>query len=167
MKILGVVLAGGASQRFGSDKALAKLDGRALIDHVCDRLAPQCAALAVAGRAHDGWHSLADLPPGGQGPLAAINAALDYAASNGFDAVLSAPCDAPDLPLDLVVRLAPGPAVLADQPVIGLWPVALAPAVAAWLASGQRAVRGFADHVGAGRVAHPRLRNINFPADLR
>ena len=32
--ILGIVLAGGRSQRFGEDKSQVKLDGKILIDHI-------------------------------------------------------------------------------------------------------------------------------------
>jgi molybdenum cofactor guanylyltransferase len=166
MRVLGAVLAGGAARRFGSDKALAKIDGRALIDHVLARLAPQCAALVVVGRRHGDWPMLEDRPGGGAGPLAAMNAALHHAAANGFDAVLSAPCDMPNLPGDLAALLGPGPAVLSDHPVVGLWPAALAPVLDAWLETGERAVRGFANHVGARGIDTAPLRNINRPGDL-
>lgn len=164
--ILGAVLAGGASRRFGSDKALAVVAGRTMIDSVIDHLAPQCAALVVVGRSHGGWTALADRPAGGEGPLAGLNAALHYAAANGFDAVLTAPCDMPDLPPNLVEWLAPGPAVLSDHPVIGLWPTNFATPLNEWLASGGRAVRAFVRHVGAKDITGPPLRNINRPEDL-
>lgn len=164
--ILGAVLAGGASRRFGSDKALALVDGRALIDHVIAALVPQCEALVIVGRSHGGWPSLTDRPAGGAGPLAGINAALHYAAANGYAAVLSAPCDTPDLPADLRVRLGSSAAIVADHPVVGLWPAALAFQLDQWLAAGERSVYRFAEHVGARRVDGPPLRNINFRADL-
>lgn len=164
--ILGAVLAGGASRRFGSDKALALVDGRALIDHVIAALVPQCDALVIVGRCHGDWAALTDRPEGGEGPLAALNAALHHAAAQGFGAVMSVPCDMPDLPDDLADLLTPAPAVLADHPVVGMWPVALAPVLDNWLAGGERSVRAFAAHVGARQIATPRLRNINRPADL-
>lgn len=164
--ILGAVLAGGAARRFGSDKALALLDGRALVDLVIERLVPQCDALVVVGRVHHWWPGLDDRPKGGEGPLAGLNAALHHAVANGFDAVLTAPCDAPDMPGNLLDLLSPGPSVLTDHPVIGLWPATLAPSLDAWLASGERAVRGFVRHVGARQIAAPPLRNINRPQDL-
>lgn len=164
--ILGAVLAGGAARRFGSDKALAMVDGRALIDHVIAALAPQSDALVIVGRSHGDWPHLSDRPEGGEGPLAGLNAALHYAVTKGYGAVLCAPCDMPDLPSDLAALLAPGPAVLADHPVVGLWPVSLAPVLDAWLANGERSVRAFAEHAGVRQVAAPFLRNINRPADL-
>ena len=164
--ILGAVLAGGASRRFGSDKALALVDGRALIDHVIAALAPQCDRLVIIGRSHGDWPALKDRPAGSQGPLAALNAALHHASAHGYTAVFSTPCDMPDLPSDLAAMLTPGPAVLADHPVVGLWPATLAPILEAWLASGERSVRGFASHIGARQIATRPLRNINSPADL-
>ena len=37
-KILGVVLAGGKSQRFGQDKSQVKLNGKILIDYVLSEI---------------------------------------------------------------------------------------------------------------------------------
>lgn len=165
--ILGALLAGGASRRFGSDKALALLDGRSLIEHVIAHLAPQCAALVVVGRRHGDLISLTDRPAGGLGPLAALNAALHYAADHGYSGVLSAPCDMPELPENLAKLLGRGPAVLADQPVVGLWPVEVAPHLEAWLATGKRSVTKFAKHIGAAEAVLPLpLANINTPVDL-
>ena len=165
--ILGAVLAGGASRRFGSDKALALVDGRALIDHVIADLEPQCDALVIVGRRHGNWTSLPDLPAGGAGPLAALNAALHHAAANGYAAVLSVPCDTLGLPQDLAALLSPGPAMIVDQPVIGLWPATLAPTLDAWLARGERSVHGFAVAVEAKAIATtPPIANINTPNDL-
>lgn len=167
-RLLGAVLAGGQSRRFGTDKAQALLHGRALIDHVLAALGPQVAAIVVCGRVHPGVRSLADLPAPGLGPQGGLNAALAHAAAHGFDAVLSAGCDLPALPPDLASRLAPGPAFLADCPIVGLWPVTLAPALAAWLGTGEadRSMRGWARAAEARAVPGLRLANINTPADL-
>ncbi|MFM9978832.1 MAG: NTP transferase domain-containing protein, partial [Sphingomonadaceae bacterium] len=45
MTRLGAIIAGGQSSRFGADKAQAMLDGRALLEHVADRLDAQCDAV--------------------------------------------------------------------------------------------------------------------------
>ena len=88
--ILGVIFAGGASTRLAPDKALAPLAGKPMIAHVAERLRPQVAALAVAGDAAPGrfvplgLESFADADPAALGPLAALAAALDYAAKRGF-----------------------------------------------------------------------------------
>ena len=52
MRVLGVVLAGGQSRRFGSDKALAEIAGRTLLDRAVATLARQVDTVVVAGRFH-------------------------------------------------------------------------------------------------------------------
>ncbi|ABC63938.1 molybdenum cofactor guanylyltransferase [Erythrobacter litoralis] len=168
MRVLGAILAGGRSRRFGSDKAHATIDGERLIDLVARSLAAQCEAVVVCGREEDGINSIPDWPEPGHGPLGGLNAALHHAAIEGVDAVLSCGCDVPNLPTDLLRQLEQGaPAIAGEQPVVGLWPVSLALACDSYLATGQRSLYGFADHVGARRVPiEPPLANINHPSDL-
>jgi molybdopterin-guanine dinucleotide biosynthesis protein A len=60
--LVGLVLCGGASSRFGSDKAVAELDSVALVDHAIAQLKPLCARVVlIAGRKpHRFWSRLAD-----------------------------------------------------------------------------------------------------------
>ncbi|HEX4693088.1 molybdenum cofactor guanylyltransferase [Sphingomonas sp.] len=167
--ILGAILAGGRSQRFGSDKAAALLDGRALIDHVADALAPHVDGLIVCGRAHERLECVSDRPSGDLGPLGGLDAALDHARTNGFDHVVTLPCDTPLIDPDLVPALLAhgGPAILSECPVIGIWPATLAPALDHWLAtSDDRSIRAWARSVGAGQLALPAPVNVNRVADL-
>ena len=168
MKILGGILAGGQSRRFGSDKAEALFEGKALLDHVAAALRPQCAELVIAGREWPGIISVTDVPESGLGPLGGLAGALDYAYRNGFDAVLSCGCDLLGLPLDLAKQLGQDPAILDDLPIIGLWPADLAYTLAEWLADpANRSVYRFADHIGARRVpTPPSIANINRASDL-
>ncbi|MBX9898258.1 MAG: molybdenum cofactor guanylyltransferase [Qipengyuania sp.] len=165
---LGAVLAGGRASRFGSDKAVAKAGGQALLDIALAALAPQCDAVCVVGRRAPGLASLADWPAPGMGPLGGIAAALRHAGERGFAEVLTVPVDVPDLPPDLRARLEPAPACLADLPVAGLWPIGALPLLEAIVTRpGRHAVRDFATACEARLVAlgHP-LANINTPADL-
>ena len=168
MKILGAILAGGQSRRFGSDKAEALFEDKALLDHVAGALRPQCAELVVAGREWPGISSVADVPQSGLGPLGGLAGALDYARGNGFDSVLSCGCDILSVPSDLASQLGQAPAILDELPIIGLWPVALADTLATWLADpANRSVYRFADHIGARRVpTPPSITNINRASDL-
>jgi putative hydroxymethylpyrimidine transport system substrate-binding protein len=50
MRVLGAVLAGGRSRRFGSDKALARYAGRTLLDHALHALGGQVDAVIGAFR---------------------------------------------------------------------------------------------------------------------
>ncbi len=168
MRILGAILGGGQSSRFGSDKALALHQGRALIDHALDALRPHAEALVVVGRDWPGVTRIEDLPEPGLGPLGGLLGALTYAEGQGFDAVLSCGCDTLGLTAEHVTALMPAPAVLDALPIIGLWPVCARARLTDWLAGGKsRSVYGFADHLGARRVvvATPPA-NINRPEDL-
>jgi molybdopterin-guanine dinucleotide biosynthesis protein A len=162
---LGVVLAGGQSRRFGRDKALALLDGRPLIDHALAALAG-CDALAVAGRDWPGVTALPDRPEPGLGPLAGLNAALHYGATQGFSHVASLPVDCAALPTDWLARLGDGPAHAAGQPLIAVWPVTLAAGLEAFVAGGGRRVRDWVAGTGARAVDLGPLANLNHPGDL-
>ncbi len=167
MKILAAVLAGGQSSRFGSDKALALLDGRPLIDHVIAALAPQAEALVICGRDYPGYIGIADLPAPGLGPLGGLCAALHHAAATWHDAVLCAPCDTPGLPHDLAARLGAGPAVVLGQRSIGLWPAALAPRLLAMLEDcGERSIRRWITLSSAREVDCGAFANINRAGDM-
>ncbi|WP_152433195.1 molybdenum cofactor guanylyltransferase [Erythrobacter sp. THAF29] len=168
MKLLGAILAGGRARRFGSDKAHAFYEGERLIDRVGRALAEQCDAIVVCGREEPGFDCLPDRPEPGLGPLGGLNAALHHAASHGLTHVLSCGCDVPNLPKDIAQVLSgEGPAIVQSQPVVGLWPAETGEMLDTFLASGERALYAFADHVGARRIAFdPPLININAPEDL-
>jgi molybdopterin-guanine dinucleotide biosynthesis protein A len=108
--ITGVVLAGGQGRRMGTvDKGLVELDGRPLVAWVLERLAPQVGALLINANqnveryAAFGHPVVADAIGGFAGPLAGLHAAL---AAVRTDWLVTAPCDSPFLPTDLVARLA-------------------------------------------------------------
>lgn len=168
MRVLAAILAGGQSRRFGSDKATVMVDGTRLIDRVATVLRPQADALLVCGREDPSFTCLPDWPEPGLGPLGGLNAALRHARAEGFDAVLSASCDVPNLPENLRALLAgDSAACAAEQPVVGWWPVAVSGELDGFLHEGGRALYRFVDHVGARKVAFdPPLANVNRPEDL-
>jgi molybdopterin-guanine dinucleotide biosynthesis protein A len=168
-RLLGVILAGGRSSRFGADKALALVEGKPLIAHVADALGGQCAEVAVSGRAWGGLRELADHPAPGLGPMGGLCAALHHAQAVGFDAILCAPCDLLDMPGDLAERLAGvgAPAVVQGQWLVGLWPATLAGQLEALLRQeGAISARRWVGASGAAQVALPPMRNINRPDEL-
>jgi molybdopterin-guanine dinucleotide biosynthesis protein A len=143
--VLGLVLAGGLARRMGGgDKARLRIGGQTILERVLERLAPQCAAIAInangdpARFADTGLPVIPDTVPGFVGPLAGILAGLEWAAKHapGVADVVSVPGDCPFLPSDLVTRLmaardaAGVPLACAGSgewrhPVIGLWPITL------------------------------------------
>ena len=66
--ILGAVLAGGKSSRFGSDKALAELDGHTLIARAVNALSGFCEDVIVVGRETAPAPTIPDWPRAGHGP---------------------------------------------------------------------------------------------------
>jgi molybdopterin-guanine dinucleotide biosynthesis protein A len=166
--ILGAVLAGGQSSRFGSDKALAELGGRTLLARAVATLEAQCDAVVVVGRHDAPVTTIPDRPAGGMGPLGGIAAALHHAASHGYADVLTCGVDCAGLGADTLADLGPAPAYCADQPVIGLWPASAASAVDALLASdAKHSMRAFAERIGARGVKLAAIpANINTRADL-
>lgn len=172
MTLLGVILAGGQATRFGSDKALAVLEGRPLLEHAAAAVLGAVARTIVCGRegAPLGLTAVSDWPAAGLGPLGGLCAALRYAAGNGFAAVLSIGCDTPILPAALVDRLVTGSGArfLRQAPIIGCWPVDLANGLSTLLADGGgRSVYRWAEAVGAEAIdAGGDLPNINRERDL-
>jgi molybdopterin-guanine dinucleotide biosynthesis protein A len=166
--ILGVVLAGGQSTRFGSDKALAELGGRTLLARAVDALDGWCEYVVVAGRQMAPAPTIPDWPHSGMGPLGGIAAGLRLAQDEGYEAILTCGVDSAQLPENLLEILAPGPACLADQPVVGLWPTGTAATVERILeGDGRHSMLAFAEAVGARAVkTNSKSANINTPADL-
>lgn len=169
MRVLGAILAGGKSTRFGADKAAALVDGRALLDHVAGALAAQTDALLLCGRAWPGLTDIADRPAPDLGPLGGLCAALRHAADAGYGHVLTAGCDVLPVPPSLRETLSgQGAAIVAGQPLFGWWPAGLADLLDAHLAKGSdRSIRGWVAACGARVVAiDTPLANLNTPADL-
>src|SRR5579872_1795579 len=103
LPILGVILAGGMSRRYGRDKALASLDGVPLLQWVIDRIRPQVDVLALSGAARPEF-ALPAIPDGvdGAGPLAALCSILAWAEDRDILLVATFSCDTPFLPRNVV-----------------------------------------------------------------
>ncbi|MDT0575454.1 molybdenum cofactor guanylyltransferase [Croceicoccus sp. F390] len=166
--LLGCVLAGGQGSRFGSDKALALLNGETLLDHAIAVLAQWCGTVVVAGRSIAPVVTIPDWPRAGMGPLGGIAAGLRHAREAGFAEVLICGVDSVGLPPDSLQRLRPAPACFASQPVVGLWPVCVLPVLEdILLGSGSHSMMNLARRSHA-RMVDPAcaIGNINRPDDL-
>jgi len=138
----------------GGDKALRPLGDTTLLDHVLARLAGQGSHIVLnangdaARFARFGLPVIADPLPDQPGPLAGILAGMLWAAAHvlGCTDLVSVPCDSPFIPRDLAARLlAARDAADAElacavslgrtHPVIGLWPLRLAPSLSTALQS--------------------------------
>jgi molybdopterin-guanine dinucleotide biosynthesis protein A len=146
--IVGLVLAGGRSLRFGSDKALATLGGRTLLEIVASRLGRVCAETAISAPAGGpvaalaerlGLTVLEDPPTAPRGPLSGVLAGLEWAQSRRASLLLTLPCDAPLLPDDLEARLIA--AAEGAVAAVARSPGGLQPLCAAWSPGMTRALR--------------------------
>lgn len=183
-RITGLILAGGAGRRMGgADKGLLEYQGRPLVTHVIERLAPQVDSLLISANrnldiyARLGYPLVSDDQSDYPGPLAGLAAGLAACTS---DWLVCAPCDCPALPLDLISRLQAAvtePSTLMAvpvtegqlQPTFQLCHRSLLPALSAYLASGERRVSGWCRQQGAIEVAFPDIsafRNLNHPTEL-
>ena len=161
MKVAVVILAGGEGSRIGGGKPLRVLGGKRLIDRA-ETMARQWSdivAIAVREPAQAGGAraTLIVDEQGIEGPLAGLAAALRFASASGCRAALTIPADMPFLPSDFGQRLSGAMenehAAIASSgghlhPVCGLWPVAALDEMAAYLASGRRSLKGFAEAMG-------------------
>ena len=194
--IVGVILAGGRSQRMGGgDKGLRALGSRTMLAHVALGLAPQVGHVIVNANGDAarfealGLPVVADAAQDFAGPLAGILAGMRWAAANFQDArrIVTVPGDAPFMPQDLVSRLvaasdAVGGAIAVAQSdgvlhhVTALWPVALAEALAMALEQRERQVGNWAALQGIAAVPFDLVRidgqtvdpffNVNTPDDF-
>ncbi len=192
-RILGVILAGGKSRRFGGgDKGLAELGGRSVLDHVIARFRPQVGRLVLSINGDPQRFARFDLPTIADqenpelGPLSGLLAALDWQSQHAHDctALATVSTDVPFLPLDLVQRLDAGRnggiavATSADQrhPTIAIWPVNSRAAIADALQQRRLSVNTLTKQLNAvavpfamrdidGMALDPFL-NVNTPDDL-
>jgi molybdenum cofactor guanylyltransferase len=116
-QITGLILAGGRGSRMGHvDKGLQPFRGAPMVLHVIMRLQPQVGALMVNANQNIGPYEGFGFPVwpdqlgGFEGPLAGLQTGL---AQCDTDYLVTAPCDSPFLPQDLVDRL--GEALLAHN----------------------------------------------------
>ena len=157
-RVAGLVLAGGEARRMGGgDKPLLTVGRQSMLAAVIAALdLPHIAIAANGDPARFAAFGRPVLPDGafqGHGPLAGVLAGLEWAASLGMTALLTAPGDTPFLPRGLAEWLAPAPGCVSSHGVrhhlIALWPVDHASTLRDLLsAPGSRRVGDFADRIG-------------------
>ncbi len=171
--VTGALLVGGASRRFGSPKALARLDGETLAERAHRTLAEAFSRVVVVGKAKDGLPFPFPLVDDGSdvrapivGVAAALRAALD-------DLVVVLPTDVPAATPELLVALAEAAAgvdaaVPQTGPLPGAYRRSALPVLERRIALGDLALRDALGELRTRVVAvDPALvRNVNTPDDL-
>lgn len=188
-QITGLVLAGGRGTRMGHvDKGLQTFRGAPMALHVIMRLSPQVGNLMINANQNLGPYEGFGVPvwpdqmQGFAGPLAGLQTGLSQC---GTEYLVTAPCDSPFLPDDLVERL--GEALLAEDaelavavtgegetrqphPVFCLMKAALLPHLNQYLDSGGRKIDAWYATLKVAEVRFPdeaAFRNINTLEELR
>ena len=192
--ITALVLAGGRGSRMGHvDKGLQPFRGATMVAHVIARLQPQVGAMAInANQNLDAYAAFGtavwpDDLAGFEGPLAGLETGLRRCST---PLMVTAPCDSPFLPPDLVARLAAalehahadlalaeteetahdGTVRMQPQPVFALVKTSALAHLSAYLADGGRRMDGWYDRIC---VVHVRFddasafRNINTLRELQ
>ncbi len=182
-RVLGVVLAGGRSSRFGADKALTVVGGTRLLDRTVAVLDSVCDDVVVVSSRpeHDvvGVPRIPDIRPE-KGPLGGMEAAFAHARERGIPAVLVLACDLPAVDSALLRRLVSGlaeaPAVSVGrdgppgfEPLCAIYRTSCLEPLKALLDEGRLQARGLFERVGGQLLPgpSPRLPNLNEPHDLQ
>lgn len=193
-QITGLILAGGRGSRMGHvDKGLQPFRGKPMVAHVIERLSPQVSAIAINANQSLEQYEAFGVPvwpddlQGFEGPMAGLEAGLRRCTT---DYLVTAPCDSPFLPLDLVERLSAaleangadlalaeteepddsGEMRVQPHPVFALVKRSALPHLANFLATGGRRMDGW---YGAIKVVRVRFddasafRNINTLRELQ
>lgn len=183
----GIILAGGASSRFGSNKALAEFRGQTLIEHeaaVFDKLFQEQLLVTNTAPEYEflHWPSVSDIFTD-CGPLAGIHAGLKNIAN---PQAFIAACDMPLLNLRLIEFLCqlPGSWDVAlpwldngPEPLYAVYRQSCLPAIENNLNKGQRKITRMLADLKIRKVEYQELQsiisdfttfhNINRPADLK
>lgn len=181
--ISGVILAGGRSSRMGGqDKAQMRLQGKPLWQHVWQRLAPQVQDVSISANRNLECYQqshlriISDTLPDYPGPLAGMLSAFQQI---NCPWIAFSACDTPFIPEDYVIRLwqqkRQAPAVWVrsherDHPALSLIHRGVVPELTRYLASGERRVIYFLQHIGGLAVPfhdnEQAFVNINTPEEL-
>ena len=179
--IFGVVLAGGASSRFGgTPKGLQLFRGRAMALWVADVLARVCERVVIEAPFDAGYEALglplvhADAAHAAKGPLAGIAAGLG--AASAAARVVFAPCDMPLIGPEIYARLlgaghggAYAATAMGVEPLVAVMPREALGAVLLALAREPPRTHVVLDRAGLTPVLFDDtapFANVNTPADL-
>jgi molybdopterin-guanine dinucleotide biosynthesis protein A len=139
--LTGVLLVGGASERFGAPKALATFRGETLADRTHRLLAEACDEVLVVGKQADGLpFDVLDDGTASRAPVHGVIAGLRSAHS---EAAVVVPVDVPLLTPGAIRALGEAAAVPSARiPLPGAYPRSLLPVLEARVAAGEPSLRG-------------------------
>ena len=188
--IIGVILAGGKSSRFGSNKSLSKLANNKLIEHVINKIDKYFPEILVVSNdsglkiENQKIKIIKDCIKGYLGPLVGVLSAMKYANSfeNKFKWIITFPCDTPffeKLIVEQMIEKATSPKekiyFVKDRKqrhnIFGLWSTSLESVLEEDLNNNFRKVDLWADKIGCNFIEKDiqnenEFLNINTKEDL-
>ena len=188
--ILGIILAGGKSSRFGEDKSIAKLGDKTLLDHTINKIENEFTEILVISNnkefnfKNNKIHIVEDCIEGQLGPLVGILTAMKWVRKNNknYKWIASFPCDTPFFDIKLISELKIKVKETSKKliflnsnkkrhNIFGLWSVDLIEALEEDIKNGLRKVELWADKIGCENInineeKFDRFLNINTKKDL-
>ena len=188
--ILGIILAGGKSSRFGEDKSIAKLGDKTLLDHTINKIEKEFTEILVISNnkefnfKNNKIHVVEDCIEGQLGPLVGILTAMKWVKKNNknYKWIASFPCDTPFFDMkfisELKIKIKETSKKLiflnSDKKrhnIFGLWSVDLIETLEEDIKNGLRKVEIWADKIGYENInintkEFDMFLNINTKEDL-
>ena len=111
--IIGIILAGGKSSRFGEDKSNIRLGSKTLLDHTIDKIEKEFSEVLIISNNKEynfknkKIHTVKDCIEGQLGPLVGILTAMKWVNENkkNYKWIASFPCDTPFFDTNLISKL--------------------------------------------------------------
>ena len=104
--ILGVILAGGKSKRFGQDKSEVKLGDKTLIEHTLHKIKSKFSKIIIVSNSKilKDYTIIKDCIDGQLGPLVAVLSAMKWIKKNNFSYnwIATFPCDTPFFNISII-----------------------------------------------------------------
>ena len=187
--ILGTVLAGGKSQRFGEDKSQVKLDGKLLIDYILNEIISEFKEILIVSnnqinfKHSDTISMISDLKKD-QGPLGGVLSAMKWVKESNKDYkwISTFPVDTPFFKKEILqnflseINLEEGKLFFIKSNntrhnIFGVWSIDLMDKLEEDLNNGERKVESWANSVGVKVIDMEFLNedpffNINSKEDL-
>ena len=189
--ILGIILAGGKSSRFGEDKSTAKLGNKTLLDHTVNKIENEFNEILVISNnkefnfKNNKIHVVKDCIEGQLGPLVGILTAMQWVKKNNknYKWIASFPCDTPFFDMKFISELKIKIKETSEKliflnsdkkrhNIFGLWSVDLIETLEEDIKNGLRKVEIWADKIGYENInintkEFDMFLNINTKEDLK
>jgi molybdopterin-guanine dinucleotide biosynthesis protein A len=162
--LTGLLLVGGASERFGSPKALARFRGETLAERGYRVLGEACDEVLAVGRHADGLGLPFPVVDDGVDARAPVYGVIAGLRAARHATCVALPVDCPLVTVEVVRALGEAVGVPSSGPLPGAYDVSLLPLLEARVARGELSLRGVNTTVVA--VDESLLADVDTPADL-